>query len=51
MAVGDDDNGYDSSQMSLENVGSFAESWNGSAWTVVPTAGSPTGGISLYALS
>ena len=36
MAVGVDDNGYNSSQTSLEDVGSFAESSNGSVWTVVP---------------
>lgn len=51
MAVGVDDNGYDPSHTSLEDVGSFAESWNGSAWTVLPSAGSPAAGVSLYAVS
>jgi len=51
MAVGVDDDGYDSSQSSLQNVGSFAESWNGSAWAVVPTAGSAGASPGLYAIS
>ena len=50
MAVGVDDDGYDSSQTSLEDVGSFAESWNGSAWTVLPSADAAPG-VSLYAVS
>lgn len=51
MAVGVDDDGYDSSQTSLEDVGSFAESWNGSAWTVLPSAGSAAANLGLYAVS
>ena len=51
MAVGVDDNGYNSSQTSLEDVGSFAESWNGSVWSVVPTGGSPAARTSLYAVA
>jgi hypothetical protein len=51
MAVGVDDDGYDSSQTSLEDVGSFAESWNGSAWTVLPSADSAAANPGLYAVS
>lgn len=51
MAVGNDDNGYSGSQTSLEDVGSFAESWNGSSWAVVPAASSAAARTSLYAVS
>jgi hypothetical protein len=51
MAVGVDDNGAVSVGGALVNVGSFAESWNGSAWTVVPTAGSAGANPGLYGVS
>ncbi len=37
MAVGRSDDGLNSDDL-LTNPGSFSENWNGSAWTVVPTA-------------
>lgn len=51
MAVGVDGDGNNSNQTSLEDVGSFAESWNGSAWTVLPSAGSDAEDPGLYAVS
>jgi hypothetical protein len=50
MAVGTSDGGHANNEFGNElvNVGSFSESWDGSAWTVVPTAGSagPNPGLS-----
>ncbi|HWF34390.1 MAG TPA: hypothetical protein VG295_03435, partial [Solirubrobacteraceae bacterium] len=47
MAVGTADGGPGNSLSSPPNIGSFAESWNGSAWTLVPTASSagPSAGL------
>jgi hypothetical protein len=51
MAVGTDDAGVNKEQGALENVGSFSESWNGSIWAVVPTAGSAGANPTLYGVS
>jgi hypothetical protein len=51
MAVGVDDSGPVANGGPRQNVGSFAESWNGSAWTAVPAAGSAGASPGLYAIS
>lgn len=38
MAVGDDDNGYNSSGTSILDPGALAEGWNGTAWEIEPVA-------------
>ena len=51
MAVGTDDDSHNEPFGELQDVGTFAESWNGSAWSVVPTAGSAGANPTLYAVS
>ena len=51
MAVGVDDNGPVSVGNLLRDVGSFAESWTGSVWTVEPTPGSAGANPGLYGAS
>jgi len=51
MAVGTADDGHSEPFSELEDVGTFAESWNGSAWSVIPSAGSAGPNPTLYAIS
>jgi len=51
MAVGVGDNGALDASDPLPGVASFAEIWNGSAWTVLPAAGPVGASPGLYAIS
>ena len=52
MAVGTDDDARGSNAFGeLQNVGSFSERWDGSLWTVVPTAGAAGANPGLYGVS
>jgi hypothetical protein len=51
MAVGVDDNGPVGVGNPLRDVGSFAESWNGSVWTLEPPLDSSGANPGLYAVA
>ena len=51
MAVGFTDDGHPAVYGEAVNIGSLAESWNGSSWTQVPTPASAGANPELYSVS